>query len=302
MFEVRDPAFHDAVPADAAMVPVSTGHVFTEGPIWHPDEHWLMFSDITASRQWVWRGGETRLFRRPSNKANGNAFDPQGRIVTCEHATSQVVRHEHDVLVRPLATHHEGRELNSPNDLVVDAAGRIYFTDPLYGRTRRDVGLEREAELDFQGLYRLDPDGTLTLLADDFENPNGLCFSVDGARLFVNDSPRGHIRVFDLADGAVSGGAVWADVSGEGSHVPGSERWVPDGMKTDTAGRIWCNGPGGVHLFDADARSLGVVLMPEKSTNFCFGGEGLNDLFITASSSVYRLRTAATGLPMIPGR
>ena len=307
-FDVRDPAFHDAVPEGARLEPVSTGHTFTEGPIWHPDG-WLVFSDIAASRQWRWRpssnGGETTLFRAPSNQANGNAFDPQGRIVSCEHATSQVVRHEHDgKLVRPIATHYPagegGRELNSPNDLVVDAKGRVFFTDPLYGRTRADLGLPREPELDFQGVYRLDPDGTLTLLADDFENPNGLCFSVDGTRLFVNDSPRGHIRVFDLRDGAVSGGAVWADVTGEGSDVSGSEAWVPDGMKTDTAGRIWCNGPGGVHLFSSDARSLGVVFLPEKSTNFCFGGEGLRDLFITASTGVYRLRTAATGLSMIP--
>ena len=301
MLEIRDPAFRDAVPEGAALEVVSTGHTFTEGPIWHPTERWLVFSDIARSCQWRWQDGETVLFRRPSNQANGNAFDERGRIVTCEHATSQVVRHEHDgKLVRPIATHYDGLELNSPNDLVVDARGRIFFTDPLYGRTRPDLGLIREQQLGHQGLYRLDPDGTLTLLVDDFDSPNGLCFSVDGTRLFVNDSARHHIRVFDLDDGAVSGGAVWAEVTGEGSQVPDSHLWVPDGMKTDTHGRIWCNGPGGVHVLSADARSLGVVLVPEKSTNFCFGGAGLADLFVTASTSVYRLRTGATGLPMIP--
>jgi len=308
-FEVRDAAFHDVVPPAAVLETVSEGHVFTEGPIWHPDEHWLVFSDIAASRQWRWTPdtagggrGETALFRCPSNQANGNAFDPRGRIVSCEHATSQVVRHEHGgKLVRPIATHHAGRELNSPNDLVVDALGRIYFTDPVYGRVRPDLGRVRAPELDHRGVYRLDPDGRLVLLADDFENPNGLCFSLDGERLFVNDSPRGHIRVFDLDEGRVSGGEVWAPVTGDGSRVAGSKDWVPDGMKTDLAGRIWCNGPGGVHLFAADARSLGVILMPEKSTNFCFGGPGLHDLFITASTRVYRLRTATTGLRMIPG-
>ena len=300
IFDVRDPTFHDAVPTDAALQLISTGHTFTEGPIWHPHEGWLVFSDIAASRQWRWRNGDVTPFRQPSNQANGNFFDAQGRVVSCEHATSQVVRHEHDgKLVRPIATHYDGRELNSPNDIVCDAAGRLYFTDPLYGRTRPDLGLVREPELGHRGVYRIDPDGRLTLLADDFENPNGLCFSVDGTRLFVNDSPRGHIRVFDVADGALSGGGVWADVTGDGSHVEGSEAWVPDGMKTDTTGRIWCNGPGGVHLFSPDARSLGVVFVPEKSTNFCFGGDGLHDLFVTASTSVYRLRTGATGLPMI---
>lgn len=302
MFEVRDPAFHEAVPPDAAPLPISTGHIFTEGPIWHPGESWLMFSDIAASTQWRWQDGAVAVFRRPSNQSNGNTFDERGRVLSCEHATSQVVRHEHDgKLVRPIATHHDGRELNSPNDVVADEDGRIYFTDPDYGRTRPDLGLIRDREQPHRGVYRLDPDGTLTLLADDFENPNGLCLSRDGARLFVNDTPRRHIRVFDVTRGGVSGGSMWADVTGDGSAVAGSADWRPDGMKTDTHDRIWCTGPGGVHLFAPDARALGVVHLPEKLTNLCFGGEGLHDLFITASTSVYRLRTTATGLPMIPG-
>ena len=303
-YEVRHEAFHDAVPREASLLPIATGFTFTEGPIW--DGSSLFFSDIAESKQWVWREGEgARVARAPSGQANGNCLDTDGRIVSCEHATSTVTRHEHGgKVVRAIATRYEGRRLNSPNDIVCDARGRLYFTDPTYGRTREDLGILREPELDHRGLYRLDPpeenegEGSLTLLADDFDQPNGLCFDVTGTKLLVNDSPRFHIRIFDFDDGRVSGGDVWADVTGDGSEVPGSAKWVPDGMKTDTEGRIWVNGPGGVHVFDAEARDLGVILMPEKSTNFCFGGAEMSDLFITASTSVYRLRTLATGVSL----
>ena len=291
------PSFHDAVASDAELRVVADGFTFTEGPIWHPREHWLLFSDIATSRQWKWsEANGLELFRQPSNQANGNAFDREGRVVTCEHASSKLVRIEHDgKLVRVLAAHHEGRMLNSPNDVVVDGEGRIFFTDPTYGRTRTDVGLIREQELPFQGLFRYDPDGSLHLLADDFEQPNGLCFTNDNKGLLVNDTARRTIRSFS-ADGE-HGGEVWAHVDGEGSEVEGSAAWKPDGMKTDTEGRIWCNGPGGVHVFSMDARCLGVIYLPEKSTNFCFGGEGLRTLFVTASTRVYAIDTLAEGLP-----
>ena len=296
-FEVRDEAFHEAVAPSAALRVVADGFTFTEGPIWHPHEHWLMFSDIATSRQWRWSEREgLSLFRRPSNQANGNTFDREGRVVTCEHASSKLVRIEHDgKLVRVLAAHYEGKRLNSPNDAVVDERGRIFFTDPTYGRTRADLGLIREQELPFQGVFRYDPDGSLTLLCDDFEQPNGLCFTCDGTRLLVNDTARRVIRCFG-ADGE-TGGEVWAHVTGEGSDVEGSADWNPDGMKTDGAGRIWCNGPGGVHVFSADARCLGVIHLPEKSTNFCFGGAELSILFVTASTRVYAIDTLAKGRP-----
>jgi len=282
---------------DARLERVAGGFTFTEGPIWHPAENWLLFSDIAESRQWLWdiaRG--LRLFRRPSNQANGNCFDPEGRVVSCEHASSALVRHEHDgKLVRPLAWQFEGRALNSPNDVICDSAGRLWFTDPAFGRLRPDLGIVREQELDFQGVFRLDPDGRLDCVARDFRQPNGLCLSADERVLFVNDSWAGHIRRFSVgADGSLSDGAVWADVSGEGAGVP-------DGMKLDLDGRLYCNGPGGVHVFSAGAVHLGVIATPEKSTNFCFGGPERRDLFITASTSVYRVRTLARGAAMIPG-
>lgn len=293
--ESRHASFRSLFPDGAQLRPVCGDFVFTEGPIWHPTNHYLVFSDIAASKQYRW-DAETGLsiFRQPSNQANGNCFDRRGRVLTCEHAASQVTRHDHNgKRVTPIATHYQGKALNSPNDIVCDSLGRIWFTDPAFGRTREDLGEIREQELSFQGVYRIDPDGTLHLAAHDFEQPNGLCFSQDETKLFINDSPRGHIRVFDVAeDGSLSGGEVWADVTGEGI-------WVPDGMKTTTDDHILCNGPGGVHVFDRTATCLGVILMPEKSTNFCFGGPDLRSLFITASTHVYRIETTMTGLPMI---
>ena len=210
-------------------------------------------------------------------------------MVTCEHATSQVTRTEADGTITVLASHYGGQELNSPNDVVVKSDGAVYFTDPVFGR-REFFGLPREQELDFQGVYRIAPeDGSLRLLVDDFEQPNGLCFSLDESRLFINDTPRGHVRVFDvLPDGGITRGDVWADVTGEGVGVP-------DGLKSDSQGNIYCTGPGGIHVFDADTTCLGVILMPEKTANFNWGEDDMRTIFTTSSTSVYRLRVKVPG-------
>ncbi|MDD9910283.1 MAG: SMP-30/gluconolactonase/LRE family protein [Ahrensia sp.] len=299
--EVRDPALLEAIPQDAQLEQLETDFSFVEGPIWHPSEHWLMFSDIPESVQYLWREEEgLAVFRTPSNMSNGNCFDRQGRIISCEHGTSSVIRHENDGKVcTPIATHHQGLALNSPNDVVVDSAGRIYFTDPVFGRQDHPmkVGYPRAFELDVSGVYRLDPDGSLHLLADDFQQPNGLCLSVDETRLFVSDTPGFHIRVFDRADdGSVSGGAVWAPV--EGDHIDDQgKKWVPDGLKTSLGGHILSSGPGGIHIFSPEGACLGVMLMPEKSANFCFGGADRDWLYVTASTSLYRVKTNMQGPP-----
>lgn len=294
-FEIRDQRFWECVDEGSKLETLADGFGFTEGPIWHPAGGWLLWSDIQESRQYIWSAAQgVNVFRVPSNQANGNCFDAQGRVVSCEHASSRLVRHDHGgKLVSALATHFEGKELNSPNDVVCDNAGRIWFTDPSFGRIRENLGILRQQELDFQGVFRLDPDGSLHAVIRDFQQPNGLCFSRDGARLFVNDSWAGHIRVFNVAlDGGVSGGAVWADITGDGDGVP-------DGMKCTHDGKILCNGPAGVHILSPDGNTLGVIRTPEKSTNFCFGGENLSVLFITASTSIYRVQTRMTGLAMI---
>ena len=280
------------------MEPLATGYDFLEGPVWLPAERALIFSDIPGDAMYRWdaAGGAT-VYRQPSHKANGNTLDGQGRILTCEHATSRVVRQEPDGALTVLASHYAGVELNSPNDIVVKRDGAIYFTDPTFGRRPTRHGVPRAQEQPCQGVYRLEPEtGMLNRLADDFEQPNGLCFSLDETRLFVNDSAHGHIRVFDvLADGSLRGGEVWAELRGSG---PG----VPDGMKLDAAGNLYCAGPGGIHVFDAHAVCLGVIHTLEQAANFCWGGDDLCALFICASTTLWRVRMQVAGrlLPACP--
>lgn len=289
--EIRDERLGEIVDTDATVKQLATGFAFTEGPIWHHRAQHLTFSDMPGDHMRRWTpDNRVTTFRQPSNKANGNAYDRSGRIVTCEHATSRVTRTETDGSITILASHHDGKELNSPNDIVVKSDGAIYFTDPTYGRLEY-FGVPRETELDFQGVYRIDPiDGKLALLAADFAQPNGLCFTPDEKRMFVNDTERGHIRAFDVSgDGTLSGGDVWSDVVGEGEGAP-------DGLKVDAQGQVYCCGPGGIHVFSPDAVRLGVIRVPEVAANFCWGGADMRSLFITASSSLYRIETKVPGL------
>jgi gluconolactonase len=294
--EIRDDRFRTAVGDKVSFERLGTGFVFTEGPIWHPRERHLTFSDIPGNhlRRWSASGGVT-TFRQPSNKANGNTYDRSGRMLTCEHATSRVTRTEHDGSVTVLATHYKGKELNSPNDIVVKSDGWVYFTDPTYGRTK-DFGVERPLQLDFRGVYRVREDGTdLTLLAGDFGQPNGLCFTRDEKRLFVNDTERGHVRVFDVKpDGLLSGGAVWATLTAGG-------KGDPDGMKLDSAGNLYCcdcRDPGRIHVFAPDARFLGAIVTPEMVANFTWGDDDMKTLYVTAATSLYRARTNTPGIAL----
>ena len=299
-FEIRDERFFEVIDPAAELEVLADGFIFTEGPIWHPEEQWIVFSDIISSVQYRWSEADgLSVFRRPSNMSNGNFFDGAGRVVSCEHATSRLVRHDHDGrVVTTLASHYDGKELNSPNDVVVDTKGRIWFTDPSFGRIRDDVGIPRDCQLDFQGVYRLDPDGSLTCVVNDFKQPNGLCLSRDESQLFVNDSADPCIRRFDIDDdGNLSNDTLWARVEGEQE----GRKWVPDGMKVANTDHIFCNGPNGVHLFTSAGDCLGVINFPEKSTNFCFGGPLLDKLFVTASSRLYCIQTKIDGPAMIPG-
>jgi len=278
------------VTAAAQFEQVATGFIFTEGPLWHAAGRYLLFSDIPGDeiRRWSAADNKVTSFRKPSNKSNGLTWDRQGRLLACEHVTSRVTRTETDGKTTVLASHWQGKTLNSPNDIVCKSDGSIYFSDPTYGRM--DVfGLKRETELSFRGAFRIAPDGKLALLADDFTQPNGLCFSLDEKRLFVNDTSRKHIRVFDVRDdGMVSGGAVWAETVGT---APGA----PDGMKIDAAGNLYSCGPGGIHVFAPDASLLGILQVPENAANFCWGDDDLRGLYITATKSVYRLRMQQAG-------
>jgi sugar lactone lactonase YvrE len=262
---------------------IATGFQFTEGPVWHADGH-LLFSDIPADRIYRWSPREGPcVFREPSGNANGLALDPQGRLIACEHGNRRVSRTEAEGSITPVATHFQGRRLNSPNDVVVRSDGSIYFTDPPYG-------VESKArELDVQGVYRISPDGTLTLLVDDFDRPNGLAFSPDESILYVDDSARRHIRAFDVEpDGTPSNGRLFADMR---SPETGS----PDGMKLDIGGHLYVTGPGGTWLFDRDGNHLGILVTAEKPANLAFGDADRRTLYITARTSLYRVRTKLPG-------
>lgn len=290
ILDIHDDRFLVVIDSDAYLEVVADGFTFLEGPTWHPYDHHLIFSDIIGDALYLWQQADGQsMFRQPSHMANGNTYDRQGRLLTCEHATSRVTRTDRYGRIEVLASHYQGKELNSPNDIVVKSDGRIYFTDPDSGRNE-PYGVARPQELDFQGVYQLAPEtGALTLLVDDFQKPNGLCFSLDEQNLFVNDTAQQHIRVFDVTDdGVLKDGRLWAELTGD-------EVGVADGMKMDTAGRLFCTGPGGVHVFDQTARLLGRILVPQQAGNFTWGDPDLRSLYITASQTLYRIRLKEAG-------
>lgn len=289
--DVRDPRLTGIVAPDAPLETLASGFQFLEGLVWLAHARALIFSDIPGDAMYRWSAvGGVTVYRQPSRKANGNTLDRQGRLLTCEHETSRLVREEADGRLTVLASHFAGQELNSPNDIVVKSDGAIYFTDPNFGRRPTRFGTPRTQQQPCQGIYRLDPEtAALARLADDLDQPNGLCFSLDERRLFVNDSPRGHIRVFAVReDGTLAGGEVWAELHGEG---PG----VPDGMKLDAVGNLYCAGPGGIHVFNPNATCLGVIRVPEQAANFCWSGDDPRDLLIGGSTTLYRVRLQVAG-------
>jgi gluconolactonase len=294
--QVKASAMRELVPEGAELERLGTGFTFTEGPLWNPDG-FLLFSDMPGDvrRRWDEQDG-VREVANPSNKGNGMTFDLDGRIVICEHVTSSVVRMDPDGSGsgrEVLASHYGDKELNSPNDVVVSSDGTIYFTDPTYGRMP-GFGIEREQDLDFQGLYRIPAGGgDPELLVDDFGQPNGLCFTADERLLYVNDTDKAHIRVFEVdGDGRPVNGRVLADGIGTASLDVGD---LVDGMKLDERGNIWVTGPGGVCVFDAEGEHIGTVEVPEPVGNLNWGGSAWDQLFICASTSVYRLQCSVSG-------
>jgi gluconolactonase len=275
---------------------LGTGFTFTEGPIWNPGGGYLLFSDMPGDtrRRWDEQSG-VQTVASPSNKGNGMTLDAEGRLLVCEHVTSSLVRMDPDGSGsgrEVIASHYQGRELNSPNDVVVRSDGSIYFSDPTYGRMP-GFGEEREQALDFQGVYRLPPGGgDPELLERDFGQPNGVCFSPDESLLYVNDTEKAHIRVWDVqADGSIANGRLFAEGIGTGSFETG----LVDGMKCDERGNVWVTGPGGVWVLSPAGEHLGVIGVPENTGNLCFGGPDWTWLFVPACTSLYRVRTKVAG-------
>ena len=294
--DVKSEKLHELIDSQAQVEKLATGFTFTEGPLWNRSEGYLLFSDMPADirRRWSEADGVTEV-ANPSNKGNGMTYDAQGRLLVCEHVTSSLVRMDPDGVGtnrETLASHYEGKELNSPNDVIVADDGSIYFSDPWYGRMPV-FGIERERELGFQGVYRIPPGGgDLQLLVDDFEQPNGLCFSPDESLLYINDTPRAHIRVFDRQpDGTIANGRMFFENIGSGVIEEG----IPDGMKCDERGNIYVTGPGGIWVISPEAERLGVIEVPENTGNLNWGGDDWKELYIPSTTSVYRIRMNVAG-------
>ena len=296
--QALDPRF-TARQGNAAVERIATGFRWAEGPVYFAASGMLLWSDIPNNRmlRWLEEDGHVSVFRAPSHFANGNTADREGRLVTCEHDTRRVTRTEHDGSVTVLIDSHGGKRLNGPNDLIVASDGAIWFTDPGYGIDGPYEGHAADSELP-RYVYRLDAaTGEARIVADDFVRPNGLALSPDEHRLYVVDSGithggPAHIRVFDVDEGKLRSGRVFAD-----DFAPG----FTDGMRLDCDGNVWCSmgwadpAEDGVRCYAPDGDLIGKIHLPEGCANLCFGGKKGHRLFMAASTSIYSLYLNTTG-------
>ena len=257
---------------------------FTEGPVWHPDGY-LLFSDIPANRIIKYASdGTVDTYLQPSRNSNGLTFDHDLRLVACEHTGRRVSRQGDDGQMETVVSHWDGKRLNSPNDLMVHSSGSVFFTDPPYGIQ------QEEAEIGFNGVYRVDLNGSITLLESDFGRPNGLAFSPDESILYVDDTERRNVRAFNVnEDLSLSGDRVFIDMDV-------AEQGSPDGMKVDTSGNLYVTGAGGVWVISATGDHLGTIVLPELPANVGFGGDDYKTLFVTARTSLYSVRVSIPGI------
>ena len=290
--EQCDPRFKKLALPNAPLLTLGEGYAWLEGPVWFADANQLLVSDLPNDRilRWTEDGGVT-VFRQPSNFANGHTRDMQGRLVGCSHRGRCITRTELDGSQTILADRFDGKRLNGPNDVVVSSDGAVWFTDPHYGGNTDYEGGKHAPELP-PTVYRLDPDGTLAVVADDFAGPNGLCFSPAENLLYIAESgpqfaenPVQNIRVFDHASGRLSRGRVFHTIS------PG----FADGFRCDSDGRVWSSAADGVHCIDPDGTLLGRVLTGDTVSNLTFGGRNRCRLFICASHRLLAIYTNVRG-------
>ena len=298
------PSGFPAFAGTMAVERVATGFRWAEGPVYFAAGRYVLFSDIPNNRimRFSEDDGHLSVYRQPSMNSNGNTIDREGRLITCEHSGRRVTRTELDGSITIIADKYNGKKLNSPNDAVVAADGSIWFCDPAYGIGGFYEGIKADAEQDKKNVYRVDPkSGDIKVVVDDFVEPNGLCFSPDEKKLYIcdtgfTDGPDNpsHIRVFDvdLAAGKLSNSKVFADIP---------KPSITDGLRCDTAGRLWCSvgwgdpNEDGVRCYTAEGDLLGKIHIPETVANLCFGGQQRNRLYICGSSSLYAVYTSAQG-------
>jgi gluconolactonase len=294
-FEVHDERFRYLLQPNAWVERVYHGTLWSEGPVYFADGDFLVWSDIPNDRMLRYvEGLGVTLFRHPANNSNGNTRDRQGRLVSCEHGARRVSRTEHDGSITVLVDSYKGKRLNSPNDVVVKSDDSVWFTDPPYGILSDYEGHKNEPEYGGANVFRLDPKtGKLTVLADDFDKPNGIAFSPDEKKIYIVDTGASHkaggnhhIRVFDVVGGSKLGkGRVFAEIS------PG----IADGLRIDTDGNVWTSAGDGIQCFSPDGKLLGKIRIPEPVSNLTFGGPKRNRLFITATTSLYACYVAQNG-------
>jgi len=289
-FEIYDDRFRQMLPKMATLEKHFTGTAWAEGPVYFSDGDYILWSDIPNDRMMRWSASEgASVFRNPAGYTNGNYRDRQGRLVSCEHGNRRISRTEHDGRVITLVDQYKGNRLNSPNDLVVKSDDTIWFTDPPYGILSNHEGHKAESELDANYVFRFNPKTSeLRIVSDDFDRPNGLCFSPDESTLYIADSgePR-HIRAFDVIDSAqISNGRIFAVIK------PG----LPDGFRVDTNGNVFTSAWDGIQVYSPDGELLGKILVPEERTANCtFGGPNKSRLFITADKSLYSINLNIKG-------
>lgn len=289
-----DPAFGRIVPDGVQIEKLAGGLSFTEGPVWEP-AGFLLFSDefgiststgfmrIGRIRKWT-PDGRVTTFREPSHDSLGLTLDRQGRLIVCEQGNRRISRTEKDGTIVSVVERYNGRRLSSPNDVVVKSDGSIYFTDPAIG-----LDYVGEQDLPYQGVFRVSPDGRLSLLIDDFAFPNGIAFSPDEKTLYVDDSVREHIRAFEVrADGTLANGRLFAPLNSRGTGAA-------DGMKVDVEGNVYCSGPAAIEVFDPSGKPLGTIKLPEPPANLAWGDTDGKGLFSTARRGLYRIRLNIQG-------
>lgn len=291
IYEAYDERFEPCTQGDAHLETLYDGCRWAEGPAYFPAARCLVWSDNPNDRMLRYdeTSGAVGVFRQPAGYTNGHTVDGIGRLVSCEHGNRRVTRTEPDGSITVIADRFEGKRFNSPNDVVVSRDGAIWFTDPAYGLDSDYEGYRAPSEIGGCHVYRVDPaDGRARVVADDFDRPNGLAFSLDERQLYIADSARNHLRLFDVADG---GRLTGGDVFIEGTTP------VFDGFRLDDTGRIWAGVNGGVHCIDPDGTVIGKILVPERVANVAFGGPRRNRLFLAATTSMYCVQLSVTGAP-----
>ena len=297
-FEILKEEFHSCLTGHGRVERLWTGARWVEGPVWFPAGRFVLFSDIPNDRMLRWdeTNGLVSEFRNPSNFSNGNTRDLQGRLITCQHLSRSVTRTEHSGEVTTLASHFDGKRLNSPNDIVVKSDGSIWFTDPDYGIMSDYEGCKSPNEQSSCNVFRIDQKtGNLDLITDQLVKPNGLCFNKGESKLYVSDTGGSHIEggprniySFDLMGETVA--------SANPEFFAECQNGLFDGFRIDSEDRIWTSAADGVHCYNSAGALIGKIKIPEIVSNVCFGGARLNRLFITGTTSLYSVYLAVNGI------